>query len=202
MKEPLTFLFLGKSGAGKGTQAELLIKSLGERTPWSENEILSIETGARFRSFIEGESYSSKRAKELYDRGGLMPSNLAIWNWTNIFIEKLTGNEHIIMDGICRRLTEAVVMDDALRFYGRSNTTHIIYLAISDEVATERLLNRARFDDKDEKIITRLAWFKSEVLPVLHHFQSAGEYHFHEIDGEQSMEDVHEVILSKINDQA
>jgi adenylate kinase family enzyme len=66
-------------------------------------------------------------------------------------------------------------------------------------VATERLLRRARFDDKDEKIITRLAWFKSEVLPVLHHFQSAGEYHFHEIDGEESIEAVHQVILSKFS---
>ena len=62
--EPLTFIFIGRSGCGKGTQAELLqeyIKKLDQ-----QRLIFYIETGERFRQFFTEQSLSSRSAAENY----------------------------------------------------------------------------------------------------------------------------------------
>ena len=47
---PQTFVFIGRSGCGKGTQAKLLQDVLKEKNP--DQEIFYIETGANFRKFL------------------------------------------------------------------------------------------------------------------------------------------------------
>ena len=62
--ELLTLIFIGRSGCGKGTQAELLqeyIKKLDQ-----QRLIFYIETGERFRQFIKEQSLSSRSAAEIY----------------------------------------------------------------------------------------------------------------------------------------
>ena len=99
---PKTFILIGRSGCGKGTQAELLKKHLEKNV--SEFPVLYIETGARFRAFVKGDSYTSLLAREVNDSGKLQSSFLATWMWSNILIEKLTGKEHLVLDGIPRKL--------------------------------------------------------------------------------------------------
>ena len=55
---PQTFIFIGRSGCGKGTQAELLQKRVKEKD--QSSEIFYLETGAYFREFLRGEKYSNK----------------------------------------------------------------------------------------------------------------------------------------------
>ena len=107
---PQTFIFIGRSGCGKGTQADLLQQKLREKTP--ETPIFYLETGERFREYIQSETYSSNLSKDVMEKGGLQPEFLAVWNWSSLFVEKMQGNEHLVLDGTPRKLDEAEVLSD------------------------------------------------------------------------------------------
>jgi len=62
--DPQAFIFFGRSGSGKGTQAKLLVEALKEKTG---REVLYVETGQRFREFKTGETLSSELTKEVIE---------------------------------------------------------------------------------------------------------------------------------------
>lgn len=188
------FIFIGRSGAGKGTQAALLREYLARQ---DSTPIFNVETGDHFRSFIKQESHSAMLAREIMNKGGLQPSFLASWLWTTVLLEKFTGVEHLIIDGSPRTLPEAHVLSTALAFYGFSRP-HIIYLAVSRDVATDRLLARGRSDDAAEKIAHRLDWFDSSVAPVVEMYHNQDGVNFIELDGQVTIEDIHQEIIKQI----
>lgn len=193
---PQTFIFFGPSGSGKGTQAKLLIEKLEQVDP--EKKVLYLETGGKLREFAKQDSFSAKKTREVIDSGGLMPEFLPIWLWSQFFVDNMTGSEHLVIDGISRKVHEAWILDTALQFYKRENPT-IISILVSPEWATERLEERGRVDDKSEEIKRRMEWYEKSVKPALEHFKSNPYYKFVEINGEQPIEDVHQEILNKIN---
>src|SRR6185369_8914356 len=85
LMQPQTFIFIGRSGCGKGTQAELLQKSLQEKEP--NAQIFYLETGANFREFIKGEKYSNTLARKIMEEGGRQPDFLAVWMWSHVLLE-------------------------------------------------------------------------------------------------------------------
>ena len=197
--QPQTFIFIGRSGCGKGTQAELLIAQLKEKGYVSDaNPLFYIETGNKFRDFISKTSHSSRLAKEVMDRSERQPDFLAVWMWSDLLVTNLMGDEHIIFDGTPRSLSEATVLDTALRFYGRANPT-VIYLDVSNDWSRERLMARGRADDKTAgDIAKRLAWFESDVQPAIDFYANNPAYHFVKVNGEQPIEAVHEAIMAEL----
>jgi len=195
MATPQTFIFFGRSGSGKGTQAELLIKYLKEND--SEHSVLYVETGQRIREFIKGGTHSVKLVSEIVNKGGLLPAFLPIWLWAGFFIENVKGDEHIVLDGLSRRVAEAPVLASALEFYGFKNP-QVIVINVSKPWAKERLLSRRRSDDTDEKIDLRLSWFDEQVLPAVELFRQNPAYSVFDINGEQPIEKVFADILSKL----
>ena len=97
----ITVVFFGRSGSGKGTQADLLIKYLEQK--YSEYKVLYVETGARFREFQKTDNYTAAKVKEVTVAGKFLPPFLPIWNWTGFLVEHFTGTEHLIFDGVCRQ---------------------------------------------------------------------------------------------------
>jgi adenylate kinase len=191
---PQTYIFFGKSGSGKGTQAELLIEKLKEKG----NEVVYVETGKRFRKFIEQEhNHSAELTKKALDKGELIPVFLPVWLWTSAFVEEFTGQEDLVLDGLARRMTEAPVLDSALRFYGRL-PCHVIHIDVSREWAFDRLSSRGRTDDTDEYINSRLDWFEKDVAPVIEYFEERKGFTIHTINGEQSIEEVHQEVLREL----
>ena len=193
--QPQTFIFFGLSGSGKGTQAKLLIEELNKKDP--EKKVLYLETGERLREFIKTESFTSSLTKKVIDAGDLMPEFMPIWIWAGFLVENLTGNEHIVFDGLSRRADEAPVLDSAIRFYKRENPI-VISLDVSLEWTTKHLLSRGRKDDDEEGIKKRLDWYEKNVLPAIEYFKNHPYYKFVSINGEQSIEAVHQEILEKI----
>ena len=191
---PQAFIFFGSSGSGKGTQAKLLTEYLKETT---NRGTLYIETGEKFREFKEKENLTSLLVKDIMDHGKLIPEFLPIWIWTDFIIKHFSGNEHLILDGLCRRVDEAPVLTSALKFYGFKNPC-VIFLGLTEKVAYERMKGRQRKDDTDEYINSRLAWFQKEVIPAMNYLKNNSYYTFLDINGEQSIEDVHNEIISKI----
>ncbi len=192
--QPQTFIFFGPSGSGKGTQARALVETLKEKDP--ERTVLYLETGQKFREFATQASYTAKKTKEVIESGGLMPEFLPVWIWAQYFVDHISGNEHIILDGISRREHEALIIDSALRFYERKNPV-IISIKLSPQVAVQRMEDRGRSDDGEEEIKRRLKWYEDNVVPVLNYFKNNPYYRFIEIDGEHSIEEVHRQIMEK-----
>lgn len=190
-----TFIFIGRSGCGKGTQAILLREHLKKQSP--KTDIFYLETGAKFREFINSKNYSSKLSSKVYLSGDRQPDFLAIFIWSQVLIENLKGQEHLIIDGTPRSAHEAKILDTALLFYERKNPV-VVYLNISKEAAEERLRARKRIDDKDDrKNDKRLSWFETDVSRAIDFLKNNSRYHFLEVDGENSPEEIHEEIIKK-----
>lgn len=191
-----TVIFIGRSGCGKGTQASLLKNRIAEHDH-EKRKILYLESGSLFREFIKGDSFSSKLSKKAYEEDTRQPDFLAVRLWGNALVEELERDMHLVFDGVARAEPEAKLITTALEFYGRERAT-VIYLDVSRRWSEERLLSRGRVDDLSlEKIDKRLDWFEKDVLPAIEYFKNNPFYKFIEVDGEQSIEEVHRDIVAK-----
>src|SRR3989344_8921874 len=190
-----TFIFIGRSACGKGTQAKLLIDELKLRD--SETPMQYLEAGEKFRELIAGPNFTGKLAKQITDTGGLQPAFLAIHNWAHLFIENITGEEHLVLDGSPRKLNEAKILHEAFKFYGRPSV-FIIYVNVSNKWSLDRLLARGRGDDGRAEIEKRLSWFDTDVLPAIDYFKIQPDVNLFDINGEQTIEKVHKEIMKKI----
>jgi len=191
-----TVIFIGRSGCGKGTQAELLRNrfSLGDGLGRS---ILYVETGEHFRRFVRGQGLVSRLSREAYQKDERQPDFLACWMWSSVLIEELEDGMHLVFDGSPRAKDEAEVLTTALRFLGRERPT-VIYLNVSRRWSEEKLLKRGRGDDINlGKIDKRLDWFDKDVIPAIEYFRSNPFYRLIEINGEQPIEKVHADIVAE-----
>ncbi len=192
---PKTFVLIGRSGCGKGTQSELLQKVLKEKDP--DNSVFYLETGQEFRDFISGTGYSNQLAKTIQDKGGLQPSFFAVWIWSNILIKNITEKQHLLIDGTPRKLSEAIIFTEAMKFYSRR--PNIIYLNVSRKWSEGRLAERHRSDDELSVVKRRLDWFDSEVMPTVQYFENNLDVNFLDINGERSIEEIHQDIVNSLN---
>ena len=192
---PQTFIFVGPSGSGKGTQVNLLKEYLAKKSP--EIPAFSSYTGDGFRKLMNGTTLASQLAKDIQNAGALQPEFLAIYIWAENLIANITGKEHLFIDGSPRKPAEAIVLDSAMQFFKRS-PIHLILVNVSDKETKRRLLLRGRHDDVDEKIDRRLGWYKTEVVPAYEWLRGQPGYIFHDINGEQTPEQVHEAILKSL----
>lgn len=198
-----TYIFIGRSGCGKGTQVELLIEHLKQKGIINEqNPLLYLETGDKFRDLIKGTGHTSRLSRVIMESSARQPDFLAVWIWSHILVENIMGEEHLILDGTPRSLIESQVLDTAMKFYDRKNV-NVIYLDISREEAKKRLEERGRMDDKKAgDIDTRLDWFDKDVLPAVEFFKEHPEYNFIQINGEQAREKIHKDIVAALGQQA
>ncbi len=193
-----TVIFFGPSGAGKGTQAKLLKEYLEKSDP--SVKALYFGTGERIRNFVkENKNDTALRIEKILSEGGLLPSFLPVWLWSQFLVNEYTGSEHLIFDGT-RRVLEVEALDTALCFYEKEEV-HIVVLNVSKEWSITRLTERGREDDKStEDIESRLSWYETEVVPAINFFKETGErYIVHDINGEQIIEEVHSDITQALN---
>jgi adenylate kinase len=194
--ETKTFIFIGRSGSGKGTQARLLQEYLKDIDP--ETPVLYIETGAKFREFLKEDTYTSELSKDIYKKGDLQPDFLAIRIWSEELRQNVNGNEHLLFDGTPRQLREAYILESALDFY-KKDDVYIVYPNVSRKWSEERLMARGREDDKDiSDVKRRLDWYDDKVAPVIEYYRANPRYKFIDVNGEQTIEQVYEEIKRKI----
>jgi len=195
------YIIMGRSGCGKGTQADLLKKVLEERGPPAGGEkVLHVTTGGGFREFIAGDSYAAKVSKEITNTGGLNPEFLAIWNWSNIFIKNLQGNESVILDGAPRRIDEMAPLHSAIQFYGYGKPT-VIHLNVSETWAMDKLASRGREDDRNQvEQEKKMEWFREDMLPCIDAYSRDPRYAFIHVNGEQTVEGVHKELIEKLDE--
>ncbi|MCF7843997.1 nucleoside monophosphate kinase [Candidatus Gracilibacteria bacterium] len=190
------FVLIGRSGSGKGTQSELLKNALESK---GVERVVNVTTGAGFRDFITKDTYVAKLAREVNDTGGLQPEFLAVWGWSNIFINILQGGETIILDGAPRKPFEVHVLHSAINFFGYHKPI-IIYLETTESVSREHIAKRGRADDKIESDVNnRMDWFETDVLPTLDVYFNDPRYTVLRINGNQTIDEVHNEIMQKLS---
>lgn len=187
-------VFFGRSGCGKGTQVKLLMDLLKQKG----REVLYIETGSSLRGLSKEGTLTGKNIQNILKDGHLIPVFVPIWIWTDFIIKNYTGTEDMILDGVCRRYEEAVALDSLFSFYQIENPS-IILMNVSKEWSFERMMERKRADDTPEKIQNRLSWYEKDVVPSIEYFKNKAGYNFIEINGEQSIEEVHKDIIQALN---
>lgn len=195
--QPTTVIFIGPQGSGKGTQIERLDKVIAERDPL--RRVVDIQTGRRFRALAaKQETFAEKKVAKSLDSGELQPDFLTHILWGQAMLDQLDTKSHLLIDGFPRTVTQAHVLDDALNFFKRENL-HIINLNTPEEVVRKRMYERARADDTEASIETRLRWYREDTLPVLEYYRNRPNTFVHDIDGTASIDDVHQQILIALN---
>ena len=188
--KPLFIIILGRPGSGKGTQADLLEKKFN---------LQHVSTGQILRRRAKKKDYVGKKLFEILESGNLVPTPLVFQLWMPIleaFYKKST-KKGILFDGSPRKLYEARMLDETLRFYSwKKSQITVLNIQISPKEAMKRLLKRGRHDDERADIQNRLGWYIEEVIPVLLHYKRQGLKF--DVNGAQSVEDVHKEILRKL----
>ena len=123
----MNLILLGAPGAGKGTQAELLVKKLS---------IPAISTGNMLREAIANGTELGKKAKQHMDEGSLVPDELIL----GIVADRVTQpdcSKGFILDGVPRTLAQA----EALEAKG-VRIDHVVSIEIDDAVIEGRMTGR------------------------------------------------------------
>ncbi len=176
-----TAILIGPSGCGKGTQAKMLVEHLEQHD--TEHPVRYLQTGENFRKFMEGDSYVQRRIKEALSEGKLAPGFLPIYIWSQLFIDNITGDDHLVCDGFPRRAEESPILHSAFEFLGREKPTVILF-EVDDDVLIERLVNgRKRFDDTPEGVAERLRFFRKDVSLAIKFFEEHPYYNVVRING-------------------
>jgi adenylate kinase len=163
----VNILLLGPQGSGKGTQARRISAEYG---------ISQIAAGDMLRAAIALGTPLGLEVKPILDRGELVPDELII-DLIRERLEEPDAAEGFVLDGFPRTMPQADALDSMLREIGRELTV-VFALQVSDEICIERLLKRAREeqrpDDTPEAIRTRLELYHRETEPLIEHYRTLG----------------------------
>jgi adenylate kinase len=171
-------LILGPQGSGKGTQAKRIAAAYG---------IPHIATGDMFRAAVAEGSELGRKVEPLLEEGLLVPDDLTI----DLIRERLANEDGFVLDGFPRTVAQAEALDAMLDEIVKPLDA-VILLQVTDEVATDRLRERAllegRADDSPEAIATRLRQYHELTELVVDRYQLAGIEVI--VDGEQTVDEV------------
>ncbi|OGG48832.1 hypothetical protein A3G63_00750 [Candidatus Kaiserbacteria bacterium RIFCSPLOWO2_12_FULL_52_8] len=185
--EPLIIFFVGKPGSGKGTQTKLL----AEKTGWS-----IFAAGDIFRKIVAEDTPVLRKVKTEMEAGLLMPHWLAMYLYLQALFS-IPENEGAIFDGFNRKVPEAELIVDSLRWLARPFS--IIHLAVSDDAAQKRLAERSKVSGRvdDHAVERRFKEYYEYTEPAIEIFRIAGV--LTEVNGEQSPEKIAEDILAALH---
>lgn len=173
-------LFIGPPGAGKGTQAALLSRTLG---------VPHISSGDMLREAVAEGTELGKQAGALMTTGDLVPDDLVV----AMVAQRLAKDDAacgFLLDGFPRNLEQADALD---RSVGGDAIGIVVLLTVDDDELVHRIMQRAviagRSDDSEETIVRRLEVFRSETEPLLRYYPEHGVPTV-TVDGSGSVEDV------------
>lgn len=208
----MNLILLGAPGAGKGTQAEMLLERL---------HIPSISTGNMLREAMKNGTDLGKQVKSCMDSGALVPDQLVL----GIVAERTKQPDcanGFILDGVPRTLAQAEALDKM-----GVRIDHVVSIELSDEEVESRMTGRrvctgcgasyhivanptkvegvcdlcggqvtTRKDDAPETVRNRLSVYHQSTEVLKDYYKSTGKLRV--IDGSQPIEDVFQDILRAI----
>lgn len=193
-----TAIFIGRSGCGKGTQAKLLADLLVAKGV-NAADIMNVSSGDLFRAFAKEGGYTQDAIRACMAAGKRNPDFLAVRLWGNFFVQYYRPSLNLILDGMPRSHAEARMLETALKFYER-NPIDVVLLKVSNQWSIDRLEGRHRSDDSSLDVIKqRLAFYEDDVLEAIDYYRGSPHVRFHEVNGEQTIEEVHKAVKASMS---
>ena len=160
-------IIFGAPGSGKGTYSEAIVERYG---------MGHIRTGDVLRGEIKNGTEVGRMAKELIDKGQLIPDELMIRILAKTY-DSLPQGRGVIFDGFPRTEAQAEALKQMLQERGH-DLGMAIDLVVEESILLERLLRRAqiegRADDNEETIRKRFEVYHSKTEPILKWFEKEG----------------------------
>jgi adenylate kinase len=174
-------ILIGIQGAGKSTQGNLLSKDF---------DVPYLSTGHIFRTLAKEHTMLGKQIKVVMN-AGLLISDTKTLKIVSEYLDRSEYQKGYILDGFPRTLVQAKAFKNGI--------DKVIYLKISDKEALWRIAGRNDGSREDETLMAvrkRIESFHKFTEPVLEYYRKKDQ--LVEIDGEQSIEDIHKEILKKV----
>jgi adenylate kinase len=212
----VNIILVGAQGSGKGTQAALLVQSLG---------IVHIASGDLFRVVSQEQTELGEKIRSYLDKGELVPDEITVQMILNR-ISKADCASGVLLDGFPRTVAQAQALDKGLQGAGQY-IDMVIYLKVPREELISRLSGRyicqaqqhvynictnppkvpglcdidgsklyQRSDDRGEALEKRLNIFFTETVRLLDHYRA--ESKLVEVDGKQAIDQVHMELMKII----
>jgi len=212
----VNIVLLGPPGAGKGTQAQFIVKNYN---------YFQLSTGDLLRKEINKKTDLGKKIESLISKGKFVPDDL-VENILKNTIDSLDNKEKIIFDGYPRNINQAHNLENIMKELGQKIDA-VIYLNVNREVIHMRIMGRMtclkcnvtlneffnkeeinnhecgkknlrrRDDDQEEVIMKRFDTYINETKPVLNFYTNHGN--FYELDGTLKMEEISNKIANILN---
>ncbi|MEG1997850.1 MAG: adenylate kinase [Clostridiales bacterium] len=204
----MRIVLLGAPGAGKGTQAEVLVKKLF---------LPHISTGDMFRAAISAGTELGLAAKDYMDKGQLVPDEVTV-GIIKDRISQADCREGFLLDGFPRTLAQAAALDTLLADL-KTSLTAVLNISVPADKLITRLTGRRmcrqcgaiyhllynapqqenvcdncggelyqRSDDQETTVRNRLVVYENQTAPLIAYY--AGKGLLHEINGDQPINEV------------
>jgi adenylate kinase len=184
----MNIILLGPPGAGKGTQAGLLVERHG---------MVQLSTGDMLRAAVKAGTPTGLKAKAVMEAGELVSDEI-VSGIIGEALDQLPAETGVIFDGYPRTAAQAHALDEILVSRGRK-LDHVIELAVDEDALVERIVGRftcgqcgegyhdifkqpavegvcdkcgstefkRRPDDNEETVRTRMAEYRAKTAPIL-----------------------------------
>ncbi len=186
------FLIIGAPGSGKTTDAELI----AER---NSDKIVHYSTGDLLRAEVASGSELGKTIKSYIDNGNLVPLEIVI-NTIKNAIEK-APKDIVLIDGFPRSVEQMKALDEMLKTSNDIELVNVIEVEVSEDVARERVLGRARGADDNEEVFNNRMKVFLEPLKDIEEFYTA-QNKLIKINGERTIEEIVEEMEKIIKEKA
>ena len=194
-KQGPRLVLLGKQGAGKGTQAEMLADHYG---------VEHLSTGDLFRAAAAAGTPGGLEAKRYMDAGQLVPDEVTI-NMVRDRLAEPDAGDGFLLDGFPRTVPQAAALDKLLADLGTALDL-VMELVVDDDEVIRRLSGRRtcrgcgkiwhvefdptskenvcdrcgselfqRDDDKAETIAIRLVEYSEKTAPLVDYYGTQGK---------------------------
>ena len=204
-------ILIGKQGAGKGVEGELLAEKFGFKI---------FETGKALRKITQEGSELGNKIKDIINNGNLVSDEL-IMEIVKDFLINTPKDTPIIFDGIPRSEEQRKMLEFELMNMRRG--FEILEIKLSDKTALNRLLKRSRCnkcganfiedacpkcgstdvtkrdDDNKIAILKRLENFEKHTLPAIEEWRKEGK--IISVSGEGSINECFDEIIGKLADK-
>lgn len=212
-------ILLGPPGAGKGTQADTIVK---------EFSIPHISTGDIFRKNIKEGTVLGKKAKEYMDQGLLVPDELTVELVKDRLLDEDCKNG-FLLDGFPRTIFQADALEEALKDMDQS-LDYVVNIEVRKELLIERAVGRRvckdcgqtyhmtfnrpavegvcdnckgellqRKDDTEETVTKRINVYQEQTEPLIEYYTNKGI--IVNIDGEKPIAEVGKNIVAKLRNK-
>ena len=173
------FLIIGAPGSGKTTDACIIARD--------DERITHYSTGDLLREEVASGSELGKLIDSFISKGNLVPLEVVVN--TIVSALKKSPTQSVIIDGYPRSVEQMLEFDKVLQNSADINLRTVIEVQVSEEVAKERVLGRARGADDNEEVFYNRMRVYSEPLDEIRAFYKDKKVYC-VVNGERSIDEI------------